>query len=136
MKIFVICSKHFYNRIPEIEKVLNLNGHELIFPNSYGNPFGEDKMREKPLDEYQAWKKGMFRESQEKVKNADAVLVLNFEKNGIKNYVGGATFLEMYDAFRKGKTIFLHNPVPEGMLFDEITGFSPVIINGDLNLIR
>ena len=43
-------------------------------------------------------------------KEMDAVLVLNLdkEKNGeiLKNYIGGATFLEMYDAFRLGKKIY------------------------------
>ena len=28
------------------------------------------------------------------------------------------------------------NDIPEGMLFDEIEGFGPIIINGDLNLIK
>ncbi len=70
----------------------------------------------------------------------DTVLVLNLdkEKNGkvFKNYIGGATFLEMYDAFRLGKKIYLYNNIPDGMLFDEIEGFDPIIINGDLNLIK
>jgi len=66
----------------------------------------------------------------------DAVLVLNFEKDGMKNYVGGATFLEMYDAFRLGKKIFLYNDIPEGILKDEIVGFNPVIIGGNLKKIK
>ena len=70
----------------------------------------------------------------------DAVLVLNLdkEKNGklLKNYIGGATFLEMYDAFRLGKKIYLYNDIPDGMLYDEIEGFGPIIINGDLDQIK
>ena len=31
----------------------------------------------------------------------DAVLTLNFDKNGQKNYIGGATFLEVYDAWNE-----------------------------------
>jgi hypothetical protein len=63
----------------------------------------------------------------------DSVLVLNFEKNGQTNYIGGATFLEMYDAFRLGKKIYMFNNIPEGILKDEIIGFNPILINGDLN---
>ena len=61
-----------------------------------------------------------------------------YEKEGeiFKNYIGGATFLEMYDAFRLGKKIYLYNDIPNGMLFDEIEGFGPIIIKGDLNLIK
>ena len=66
----------------------------------------------------------------------DAVLVLNYDKNGNKNYIGGATFLEMYEAFMNDKKIYLYNDIPEGMLYDEIEGFSPVILNGNLDLIK
>ncbi len=31
----------------------------------------------------------------------DAVLTLNFEKNGKKNYIDVATFIEIYEAFKK-----------------------------------
>ena len=82
----------------------------------------------------------MYKQSEETIKKMDAVLVLNFDKeknNTIyKNYIGGATFLEMYDAFRLGKKIYLYNDVPEGMLFDEIEGFNPIIINGNIDLIK
>ena len=69
----------------------------------------------------------------------DAVLVLNFdkEKDGkiSKNYIGGATFLEMYDAFNLDKEIYLYNDIPEGMLYDEIEGFGPTVIKGNLSLV-
>ena len=69
----------------------------------------------------------------------DAVLVLNYdkEKNGVvyKNYIGGATFLEMYDAFRMDKKIYMMNPIPDNILYDEIAGFGPVILNGNLSMI-
>jgi hypothetical protein len=54
----------------------------------------------------------------------------------MKNYIGGATFLEMYDAFRLGKKIYLYNDVPEGILKDEIVGFDPIVIDGDLEKVQ
>ena len=79
----------------------------------------------------------MYKQSEEVISNMDAVLVLNFdnEKDGFvyKNYLGGATFLEMYDAFRLGKKIYLYNDIPEGILYDEIVGFNPIMINGDIS---
>ena len=42
----------------------------------------------------------------------------------------------MYDAFRMGKKIYMYNDIPEGILYDEISGFGPIIINGDLDLIK
>ena len=82
----------------------------------------------------------MFQQSEDTIKNMDAVLVLNYDKNKdgkiYKNYIGGATFLEMYDAFRLGKKIFLMNDIPEGMLFDEIEGFNPIILKGNIDLVK
>lgn len=47
-----------------------------------------------------------------------------------------ATFIELYEAFMKSKKIYLYNDIPEGMLYDEISGFSPIVINGDLSLVK
>ena len=132
MKIFIICSKKFYDRIPEIQKVLEDGGHKITLPNCYDDPTTEEQYRKLGESEHSKWKAEMLKHSTDVIENNDAVLVLNFEKHGMKNYIGGATFLEMYDAFRLGKKIFLYNDVPEGILADEIIGFSPIIINGNL----
>jgi hypothetical protein len=135
MKIFVICSKKFYDKIPEIKDILEIAGHTITLPNCYDDPSTEDRFRSLGTAEHSKWKAEMLKHSTDVIENNDAVLVLNFEKNGIENYIGGATFLEMYDAFRLGKKIFLYNNVPEGILKDEIVGFDPVIINGDLKMV-
>ena len=140
MKILLICSKKFYPRIEEIKKVLENNGHEILVPNTYDNPKLEEKMWNLGKKEHQEFKSRMFKQSEEKIKDVDAVLVLNYdkEKDGViyKNYIGGATFLEMYDAFRLGKKIYMINDIPNGILYDEIEGFNPILINGDLDLIK
>ena len=87
-------------------------------------------------EEHAKFKSEMLRHSDEVIAKMDAVLVLNFEKDGIKNYLGGATFLEMYDAFRHHKKIYMYNDIPEGILKDEIIGFEPVVINGNLEEIK
>ena len=136
MKIFIICSKRFFNRIPEIQNELEKLGHELTFPNTYPNFDIEDKYRLLGEEERSNWKLTMFEKSLKSVELNDAVLVLNFDKDDYKNYVGGATFLEMYDAFKLNKKIFMYNPIPEGILSDEIGGFCPIVINGDLSEIK
>lgn len=62
-------------------------------------------------------------------------MTLNFEKNGTPNYIGGATFLELYDAYVLEKKIYLWNDILEGILYDEIHGFGPAILYGDLSKI-
>lgn len=133
MKIFIICSKAFYDKIPEIKNELEKTGHEITLPNCFDDPGTESRYRDLGFEEHSKWKSSMIKHSEDMIKNQDAVLVLNFEKHGIKNYIGGATFLEMYDAFRLGKKIYLFNDIPEGILKDEIIGFNPILINADLS---
>lgn len=139
MKILIICSKKFYDRIPEIKKILEESNHEVFLPNCYNEPKTEYRMWELGDKEHQEFKAKMFRQSEETISRIDAVLVLNFDKIQdnvvIKNYIGGATFLEIYDAFRFGKKIYMYNEIPLGMLYDELQGFAPIIINGNLDKI-
>lgn len=134
MKILIICSKSFYINIPSIKEYLESNGYEILLPNSYDNPGMEANLR--GTEGHAEWKARMIKQSEEKIKTVDAVLVLNLDKNGQKNYIGGATFLEIYDAFRMGKKIYFYNDIPEGMLKDELIGFSPICINQDLSKIK
>lgn len=139
MKIFLICSKQFYSKVDEIKKELEKKNIEVFLPNCYDDPDTEKKMWNLSKEEHRKFKGKMFKQSEDVVRKVDAVLVLNFdkEKDGkiYKNYIGGATFLEMYDAFRVGKPIYLYNDIPLGMLYDEIDGFDPIVINGNLDLI-
>ena len=140
MKILIICSKRFYLHIPDIKKELEKNNIEVFLPNCYDEPSTEEKMWKLGSVEHQKFKAKMFKQSEDTIKNMDAVLVLNFDKNTNdkieKNYIGGATFLEIYDAFRLNKKIYLYNDIPTGILYDEIQGFAPIIINRDLSKIK
>lgn len=140
MKILIICSKKFYEKIVKIKKELEDMNNIVYLPNCYDDPSAEEKMKCLGKEEHQKFKAQMYKQSEDTIKEMDAVLVLNFDKekdNQIyNNYIGGATFLEMYDAFRNNKKIYLYNDIPSGILSDEIEGFAPVIINGDLNLIK
>jgi len=135
MRIFICCSKHFYHQIPDIQRELERAGHVITLPNSYDNPMREEEVKLIGPTEHAVWKSDMIKRQDAKVRDNEAVLVLNFAKNGIPNYIGGATFLEMFRAWDLGKRIFLYNPIPDGILKDEICGFNPVILSRDLSLI-
>jgi hypothetical protein len=135
MKVFVCSSKYFYGRVAPIKKELEKMGHAITLPNSYDNPFLEEEIKKITPQEHSKWKAGMLRLQIKKIIDNDAILVLNFDKNGLKNYIGGATFLEMFKAWELGKKIFLYNDLPSGNLSDEINAFDPVIINGNLSLV-
>lgn len=136
MKILIICSKAFYKDIYPIKEKLENMGHIIELPNSYYEPDAEAKSWSLGENEHSEFKSRMFRMSAERIGQMDAVLTLNFDKNGKKDYIGGATFLELYEAFMKNKKIYLYNDIPEGMLFDEIEGFSPIILNGNISEVK
>ncbi len=140
-KIMIICSSNFYDRIPSIKDILEKK-YDLIMPNGYGEEENDEEYSNMTDEEYMAFFKEMFHMSRNKIKDVDACLVLNFDKNKrgttYYNYIGASTFLEMYEAFMGDKKIYLYNDLPDknNMLYDEIRGFNPVILNGDLNKIK
>ncbi len=70
------------------------------------------------------------------IKKSDAILVANFDKNNIKNYIGGAVLLEMGFAHILNKKIFLLNQTPQMIYTDEIKAMQPIVLNGDLTKIK
>jgi len=71
------------------------------------------------------------------IKNGDAILVCNFDKNGIKNYIGGNTLIEIGFAHVNDKKVFLLNPIPEEAPYvDEIKAMTGLVLNGDLTKIK
>lgn len=134
MKILLICSKSFYDKLHYYKKALEDIGHEVYMPNCWNAPETEAKFRGTP--EHHIFKAKMFRQSEKTIEKMDAVLVLNFNKNGQENYIGGATFLEIYDAFRMKKKIYFINNIPDNILKDELIGFNPIIIGDDFSKIQ
>jgi hypothetical protein len=136
MKIFIVGSKYAFEKIPPIKAALEGIGHVITLPSGYADPFKELEVQKIGGDEYVQFKQQKLREQTERVEGNDVVLVLNFDKNGQKNYIGGATFLEVFKAWELGKKIFFYNPLPEGMLYDELVGMNPVVIEGDLSKVK
>lgn len=94
------------------------------------------------IDHYKTWfgnaddyykKAKLMRGHFDKIDVADAILVLNYEKNGQANYIGGNVLMEMAIAFHARKPIFVLNDVPRYSKFvEEILGMQPIFLRGDL----
>lgn len=84
----------------------------------------------------QAQKTLHMKEHVDFIRKSDALLVANYDKNNIANYIGGNTFLEMGAAFAFNKPIYLLAPIPDVGFTDEIQGLEPVILHGNLDGIR
>jgi hypothetical protein len=68
--------------------------------------------------------------------HSNAILVLNFDKKGVKGYIGSSTLIEIGVAFFLNKKIFILNPLPKLALRDEIEAMKPIILNGKLENIK
>jgi len=89
-------------------------------------------MKDISSTEHQRRKSDMLHLSIQKIYDVDAIFVLNLEKNGQKNYIWGATFLEVFKTRELGKKIFFYNPIPDGILYDELSAMAPMILDGDI----
>ena len=140
MKVMIVCSTAFYEKIAPIKLELEKNGHQVITPNCYDEPDVNDDTDNMAEEEYLNFFRKCYYDSREKVNKVDAILVLNYskEKGGkiLSNYIGASTFLEMYEAFMNNKKIYMLNDYPDNMLLDEIKGFNPTIINNDISKVQ
>ncbi len=139
MKILIVCSTCFYDKISFIKDELEKEGYSMMMPNGYYEEISNnyDNLSD---DEYVELFNKFYHDSRVKIESVDAILVLNYTKiknnQELKNYIGASTFLEMYEAFMQNKKIYILNGYPDSMLYDEIKGFNPIILNGDLKKLK
>lgn len=133
MKILITGSKSMAHYVGDIQRILSASGHTIFLTSSQMDPWAEGMHR--GTKEHAAWKAKILKHNQSIVERVDCLLVLNFNKDDIENYIGGTTFLDMYLAFQSGKPIYLMRDIPEGILKDEIISFNPVILHEDLSKI-
>jgi hypothetical protein len=141
MKITVCGSVKFADKLVEIYRELEKLGHQpLMHEEMFGIADGTAKelIDGIELDHAEVKRKNNFIKFwHDLIKSGDAVLICNFDKNGVKNYIGGNTFLEIGFAHVNGKKIFLLNPIPEELSYaDEIKAMADEIIFGDLTRIK
>lgn len=113
----------------EITKTLEELGYEIETPNlskSLGN------YATLPDDERYDLKNSLIQRHLDKITTSDAILVFNEDKNGIANYIGGNSLMEMAFAYNQGIEIFLFKPAPDVSYKDEILGMQPIVLDGDI----
>lgn len=144
MRIAICASLDFIKEIHEVAVQLRAFGHEVIMPKSAEMALrGEvtsEQIREEKVDGTivdRTIRQDSIRYYYNSIKGVDAILVLNYTKKGIPNYIGGNVLMEIGFAHVLGKKIFLLNPIPEIEYYkDEIHAMQPVILNGNLTNIR
>ena len=141
MRITICGSSAFRNQMVEYKEKLDEMGHQAIVHPHYIEVVKEGRRdlldRVEKGEHAQVKREGDYiRWYYNSIQNSDAVLIMNFEKRGVKNYIGGNTLMEIGFAHVNNKKIFLINPMPEEVSYkDEIEAMDPIVLNGDLDKI-
>jgi len=139
MIITICASLKFISQINEVKSILEKKGHSVLVPLSA--EINQDKeywnhLKSNNIEKFASIKGGRMKGHFDKIKSSDAILVLNYDKHGNKNYIGANTLIEMGIAFEHGKKIFVLNNLPEDSpAYEELVSMSPVCLDGELDRI-
>lgn len=134
MRIGIIGSMQYTEKMLEARDELVKLGHDAFVTN-LASPFvGKNDEEKERIKIDQKNHQDAIREFWRLMQGADAVLVMNLDKHGVKNYIGGNTLMEIGFAHVPDQKIFLYNPIPEIPYYQsEIEAVKPVIINRDFS---
>lgn len=137
MKIAICASMVFSENMLETKKELEKLGHVCFVSDFVNKYLGKSDKEKEDMTIRDKNENDAIREFWKKIKESDAILVLNYDRRGVKNYIGGNTLMEIGFAHVLDKKIFLLNPVPDIAYYkSEIEATNPVIINGDMKIIE
>ncbi len=133
MKIAICGSMTFSPEMVEVRKKLIKLEHDVTLPDfteHYATLDSRDSMHVESV--HNKIEHDLIRGYFEVIRQHDAILIYNHSKNGIENYVGGNTLIEMAFAHVLNKKIFMYNPIPDMQYSDEMKAMQPEVLNGDL----
>lgn len=123
MKRIVLCgSKKFKDEILNLGEELKSKGYEIIVPKEF-------------LVEMDKRKHSMLHFSEIANERTDAVLIVNEDKEEVKNYIGPNSFAEVAMAFYFGKKVYLKNDIYIPYK-DELVGWGVIPLKGEINKIE
>ncbi|MCP4355862.1 MAG: hypothetical protein GY793_09590 [Proteobacteria bacterium] len=137
MKIAIIGSMVFAEKMLKIQEELKRLGHEALVPVET-DKYVEDKNLKHKRDKKITISdfRNLIKADFDRLNVSDATLVLNFDKNNIADYIGSSAFTEITYAFIKQKKIFLYNAAPnQDYIFDDLIRMNVIAIEQDLTKI-
>lgn len=136
MRIGIIGSMQYTEQMLAVRDELVGRGHDAFVTDLHDAFIGKSDEEKEIIKIEQKQNKDAIREFWRIMQGADAVLVLNLDKHGIKNYIGGNTLMEIGFAHVLNQKVFLYNPIPEIPYYkSEIEAVKPTILDGDLSKI-
>jgi hypoxanthine phosphoribosyltransferase len=137
MRIGIVGSMHYTEKMIEVQNELIRLGHDA-FLSGLAAPFiGKSDEEKESIKISQKLNDDAIREFWRHMQDGDAILVLNLERHGIPNYIGGNTLMEIGFAHVLDQKIFLLNPIPDIPYYkSEVEAVRPIILDGDLSKIE
>ena len=136
MKIAICASMIFAKEMLEVKADLEALGHIVILPqNAERYAKSQLALETKAESVKNKIKFDLIRVYYEEIKASDGILVLNYDKGGIDNYVGGNSFLEAGFAHILKKKVYFLFGIPKMLYSDELKALQPIILDGDLKRI-
>lgn len=143
MNIAVCSSASFYSQVIAVSYEIEKLGLNVILPMTAARMKAEGRENDEAVIDWSkapggySGKANLIREHFNEIEKSDAILVMNYEKHGKKNYIGPNVLMEMSTAFYLSKPIYILNGHPEDSpLIDEILGLQPIFLNGDLSQLK
>lgn len=137
MKIVICGSMQFAEQQIKVAEDLRALGHDAYVTEFAAPMAGRSDEEKEQMKLHQKMHLDAMKAHWNLMQGKDAILVLNLDKNGVRNYIGANTFFEIGFAHVLGQKIFLYNPIPDFPFYrSEIEAIKPVILNGDLSKIR
>jgi len=136
MKIVICGSMIFSKEMLEVKDCLEALGHIAILPrNAERYARSQMALASRSASVKHKIKYDLIRNYYQEIKASDGILVLNYEKGGIDNYVGGNSFLEAGFAHILKKKVYFLYGIPKMLYSDELKALQPIILDGDLSRI-
>jgi hypothetical protein len=140
MPTITICSSvNFYREVIKLKAELEKQDFKVIIPDVAERM---EASGDYEVSHYKTWfadpndydkKAALMLGHFAEVAKGDAILVLNNEKHGVTNYIGGNVLMEMAIAFYLKKPIYIANEIPlESSFQEEILGVLPIVLHGDI----
>jgi non-canonical (house-cleaning) NTP pyrophosphatase len=123
-------STAYYEAMHEIRLKLEKLGHKVYHPETDNEIYGEAPESEPDRKKY------FIDRHIDKIRKSDILLAVNLEKNGVKNYIGTNTLLEIGFAYQYGLPIFLYQELSDNGSKDELVGMGVQTISGNLEQIE
>lgn len=136
MRITISGSMTFSDKMREVATSLQARGLLVYLPSDTQAYSGNNK--EWALNKHEEAQKkidqNLIKKHYEKIRNSDALLVVNENKPNTENYIGGNTFLEMGFAHILDKKIYILNKIPKNEFYEqEIIAMQPIVLSGNLD---